>query len=74
MFEYISDNLATILITLVLLIVVTLIIRRLVKEKRAGRTVCGCSASGVCEHCAHGGTDGCSSCCAFPEDIKIEKQ
>ena len=75
MIGYIADNISTILISLVILAVIVLIARRLVRQKRAGRTVCGCSASGMCEHCAHGsaGRDGCASCCAFPEDVKIQK-
>ena len=72
---FLSDNIGNIIISLVILAVIVLIVRRLVRQKRAGRTVCGCSASGVCEHCAHGsaGKDGCASCCSFPEDVKIQK-
>ena len=41
MFSWIVDNLGTILITLVLIAVVAAIIRRLKKNKRAGKPSCG---------------------------------
>ena len=75
MLDYLANNIATIILSLVILAVIVLIIRRLVKEKRAGRTVCGCSASGVCSSCSHcsAAKEGCASCCSFLEDVKIQK-
>ena len=52
MFAWIAENLATILITLVLAVIVTLIILSLVKNKKKGKTSCGCN----CAHCAMAGS------------------
>ena len=71
MIEYISNNISTILILLVLLAVVALIIRGLVRDVKAGRTFCAMSATGTCGNCAHR-KDGCKSC-TFPKDITIQK-
>ena len=51
MFTWITENLATILISAVLLLVVVLIIRKLVKDKKKGKSSCGCN----CAHCAMSG-------------------
>ena len=52
MFTWIIENLATILISAVLLLVVVLIIRKLVKDKKKGKSSCGCN----CAHCAMSGS------------------
>ncbi len=52
MFTWITENLATILISAVLLLVVVLIIRKLVKDKKKGKSSCGCN----CAHCAMSGS------------------
>lgn len=46
MLQFFSDNLGTILVILVLLVVVGLILRKLIHDKRAGKTTCGCGCSG----------------------------
>ena len=56
MLEWFSDNLGTILISLGLLAVVALIIRSQIRQKKRGKSSCGCN----CAHCAlagkcHGG-------------------
>ncbi|MBR6236499.1 MAG: FeoB-associated Cys-rich membrane protein [Firmicutes bacterium] len=71
MINFLADNLATILISLVLIGIVALIIRKLAKDKKAGRSFCAMSASGTCGNCPHG-REGCTAC-TFPKDIKIEK-
>ncbi len=73
MIKYISDNISTILILIVLLAVVALIIRGLVRDVKSGRSFCAMSATGTCGSCAHR-KDGCPDCsgCEFPKDIKIE--
>ena len=63
---------STVLITLVLIGIVALIIRKLVRDKKAGRSFCAMSASGTCGNCPHGKA-GCTGC-SFPRDIKIQKQ
>ncbi len=52
MFTFIADNLATILIGLVVLAAVALIIVSMVKKKRRGQTI-GCSCGGCSESSAH---------------------
>ncbi|MBR6999160.1 MAG: FeoB-associated Cys-rich membrane protein [Lachnospiraceae bacterium] len=51
MFTWIAANAGTIVISLVLLTVVTLIVRKMLRDRRAGRHSCGCG----CEHCAMSG-------------------
>ena len=48
MLHWISANLSTILITLVLIAIVVLIIRSLIRQKKQGKSTCGAG----CAHCA----------------------
>ncbi len=48
MLNWIMQNLATILISLALLIVVVLIVMRLIRKKKQGEPFCGCG----CANCA----------------------
>ena len=48
MLDWIIQNLANIVICLVLILAVTLAVVKLVKDKKAGRSSCGCG----CAHCA----------------------
>ncbi len=51
MLQWISANIGTIMICIVLLAVVGLIVRYLVRQKKQGKSTCG----GNCAHCAmHG--------------------
>ncbi len=51
MLQWIGANLGTILICLVLLAIITFIIVYLVRQKKQGKSSCGCN----CAHCAmHG--------------------
>ena len=51
MLNWISANIGTILTSLILLAVVGLIIRSLLRQKKQGKSSCGCN----CAHCAmHG--------------------
>ncbi len=52
MMEWLKANLATIIICLVLAGIVAAIIVRLVKEKKKGKSSCGCN----CSHCAMSGS------------------
>ncbi len=52
MFAWLGENYATILICLVLALIVTAIIVSLVKDKKKGKTSCGCN----CAHCAMAGS------------------
>ena len=55
MLQWISANIGTILISLVLLAVVALIIRSMMRDKKQGRSSCGgncagCAACGACHN------------------------
>ena len=52
MLNWIANNIATILISLGLLIIVFAIIVKLVKDKKTGKSSCGCN----CAHCAMAGS------------------
>ena len=52
MLTWIAANIGTILISAVLLFVVVLIIVKLVKDKKKGKSSCGCN----CAHCAMSGS------------------
>ena len=49
---YLMQNLGTIVISAVLFAIVVLIVLRLMKNKKAGKSSCGCN----CAHCALHGT------------------
>ncbi len=51
MFAWIAENIGTILITLALIALVALIVKTMAKDRKKGKTSCGCN----CAHCAmHG--------------------
>ena len=52
MFAWIAENLATIIICLVLAVIVAAIIIGLVRNKKKGKSPCGCN----CAHCAMAGS------------------
>ena len=55
MFAWIAQNLGTILVSAVLLVIVIAIVRYLIRQKKQGRSSCGCN----CAHCAmHGECHG----------------
>jgi len=51
MIEFIRDNIGTIICGAVVLLILVLVIRSLIKDKKKGRSSCGCS----CAHCAMAG-------------------
>ena len=51
MFEWIASNIGTIIISAVLLGIMTAIIVKLIKDKRRGRSSCGCG----CANCPMSG-------------------
>ena len=53
MLTWLSGNLANIVITVVLILVVGLVIRGMIRNKKAGKSSCGCN----CASCA-----SCGSC------------
>ena len=52
MFAWIAENIGTILITLALITLVALIVKTMAKDRKKGKTSCGCN----CAHCAMHGT------------------
>lgn len=52
MFSWLVNNLGTILISLALITIVVIIIMKLRKDKKAGKSSCG----GNCAHCAMAGS------------------
>ncbi len=48
MLDWITENLSTIVVSLILVLVVAAIIRKLVRDKKKGKSSCGCN----CAHCA----------------------
>ena len=52
MFEWIANNYGTIIIAVILAAVIALVIVFMVKDKKKGKTSCGCG----CANCAMAGT------------------
>lgn len=52
MLAWIAENIGTILITAALALIVALIARKLIKDKKKGKSSCGCN----CAHCAMAGS------------------
>lgn len=52
MLAWLSANISTILISLVLILIVAAIVYKLVKDKKKGKHSCGCD----CAHCAMAGS------------------
>ncbi|MBO4399926.1 MAG: FeoB-associated Cys-rich membrane protein [Lachnospiraceae bacterium] len=51
MLDWIAASAGTIVVLLILLVIVGLVIRKIVSDRRSGKSSCGCG----CEHCAmHG--------------------
>lgn len=50
MLNWIAENLATILICAILILIVFLIIRYLLRQKKAGKSSCGCGCSNCTMH------------------------
>ena len=62
MFAWIVQNLATIVVCAVLLLVTVLIVVKLVRDRKQGKDSCGANCAG-CAHCANSG------CCRHPEEV-----
>ena len=52
MFAWIIENIATIIVSLILIAIVALIVVKLVSDKKKGKSSCG----GNCAHCAMAGS------------------
>ena len=62
MLAWISANLASIVLTAVIVLIVGLLVFLMVRDKRAGKSACG----GNCANCASCG--GCHACCRGSEE------
>lgn len=53
MLTWLTENLGTILVTILLIVIVTAIIRNMIKDKKQGKVTCGgnCGACAMCEYC-----------------------
>ena len=53
MIAWLSANLANIVIIAILIVVVTLVIRGMIRDKKAGKSSCGCNCAscGACGSC-----------------------
>ena len=64
MISWILDNLATILISSLLIVIVISIIKYLIRQKRDGKNSCGCH----CGHCSmHGSCHGSNGSARIPK-------
>ncbi|MCR5429244.1 MAG: FeoB-associated Cys-rich membrane protein [Lachnospiraceae bacterium] len=52
MFEFLSENLGTIIVSAVLLVIVFFVVRSMIVARKKGKTTCGCG----CANCAMKGT------------------
>ena len=52
MFEFITENIATVLLGLAILVAVVLVVFKMIKDKKNGRSSCGCG----CESCGMKGS------------------
>ena len=53
MFSWIQANIGTIVVAAILLIGIGFIIRSLIRNKKAGKSLCSCGCGGDCKSC-HG--------------------
>ena len=64
MFEWLANNFVTIIICAVLIVVVVLIILSMIRDRKKGKSSCGCN----CAHCAMAGA------CHSNKETKGKKQ
>lgn len=50
MLSWFTENLGNIVVTLILIAIVTLIIAKMIRDKKSGKSTGGCGCG--CEHCA----------------------
>lgn len=55
MFDWLVNNIGTILISICLLIIISLIIYKIIRDKKSGKSSCGCNCSNCALHhkCCH---------------------
>lgn len=45
MFNFLKANIGTIIVVLILVIIIIMIIRKMIKDKKQGKTSCGCDCA-----------------------------
>ena len=70
MLSWLSDNLVNIAIIAAIVVIVALLIRVMVRDRRAGKAPCGgnCASCGACHGC-----QGCSQCGPAKGAIRTEQ-
>lgn len=70
MLSWLSDNLVNIALIAAIVVIVALLIRVMVRDRRAGKTPCGgnCASCGACHGC-----QGCSQCGPAKGAIRTEQ-
>ena len=70
MLSWLSDNLVNIALIAAIVVIVALLIRVLVRDRRAGKAPCGgnCASCGACHGC-----QGCSQCGPAKGAIRTEQ-
>jgi hypothetical protein len=64
MLTWLSQNLGTIFVAAIIIVVVALILRKMHSDKKSGKSSCGCDC-GSCGMCS-----GCSGCYSAPKKSK----
>ena len=69
MLSWLSDNLVNIALIVAIVVIVALLIRVMVRDRRAGKAPCGgnCASCGACHGC-----QGCSQCGPAKGAIRTE--
>lgn len=57
MLQFIISNLATIIVSLLLITMVSMIIRKMIRDKKQGKSCC--SGGSGCEGCSHSAHNSC---------------
>ena len=70
MLSWLSDNLVNIALIAAIVVIVALLIRVMVRDRRAGKAPCGgnCASCGACHSC-----QGCSQCGPAKGAIRTEQ-
>ena len=60
MINWLAENLGTILISIILIVLVAIIIRSVIRDKKMGRSTCGgsCASCKMCAACRQSGKTG----------------
>ncbi len=73
MFAWLSANLINIVLIAVIMLIVGLLIRSMIRDRKAGKRSCGgnCAGCGACSTCS--GCSACSKCGTGPNHPNVAK-